>query len=121
MKEKQYQDYEKQVFNVDEILGTDIKINPDFYIHKAIMMAQQALSEKDYTRYTLHIEDIEILAKAAKLLPDTYKNKVDKFKESDRYKGEDKPTQMLRLSDFKKGLLLEQIFDTKTVVGSLSL
>ena len=123
--EKMRQDhnkYDDKIIDVDEVIGTDVKIQPDFYIHHAIRQSQLALAEKDFPRYRVHIEDIEILAKAAKMLSDDYDKKVTEFMESEKYKKEtDKKIKTQKIADFKKGILLEQVFSSKTITGPLKL
>lgn len=114
--------YDDKILDIDEVLGTDIKIQPDFYIHHAIRQSQMALAEKDFARYRVHIEDIEILAKSAKMLSDDYDKKVTEFMESEKYKKEtDDKIKTQKIADFKKGILLEQVFSSKTITGPLKL
>ena len=119
---KEYNKYDNKIEDVDEVLGTDIKIHPDYYIHHAIRQSQLALAGKDFTIYRLHTENIERLAKAAKMLGDDYETKLTKYKKSDKYKKEkDSSIQNLKLEEFKQEILLEEIFSSKTITGTLKL
>ena len=82
-------DYEEQIIDVDELGGTDIKINPDFYIHHALIQMSKALANPDLkeglSRYVLYAQHIETLAKAAKMIDDKYTESIRKYKEEIKF------------------------------------
>lgn len=84
--------YDNEIRDIDEIEGTDIKINPDFYIHSAIIKSQECLTKDNLKegliQYRLIIEQLEVLAKAADMLADNYKDLIENFKQTDEYKDE---------------------------------
>ena len=45
--EEDFNDMDDNVMDIDQVGGTDIKINPDFYIHKALVKAQECLADPD--------------------------------------------------------------------------
>lgn len=121
---KELEEYEEQIIDVDEILGTDLKINPDYYIHTALLKAQQALLNEDtragFLQYWVLIENIETLCKSAKMLPDDYEDKVKDFEKGESYTKEtDRSAKMAKLANYKLGLLMEQVFSHKTISAPL--
>jgi hypothetical protein len=121
--EDDFNDIDDNVMDIDSVGGTDIKINPDFYIHKALIKAQECLADPDMRvgllRYRQFIEHIEVLCRSAKMLPDTYKESVKSFINEDDYKKCDSNTQSAKLSHFKLELLMSEIFSSKTITDPM--
>lgn len=110
--------YEEQTIDTDEILGTDVKINPDFYIHTGILKAQAALTKDNvkegFLQYRVLIEHIETLCKAASMIDPDYDTKLKEFKNNDEYKEiTDDLVRMVRLSTYKLELLMKNVFSNK--------
>lgn len=110
--------YDEKILDVDEVIGTDIKINPDFYIHNAIVKAQNALNSQDFKQgiiqFRLNIENIEILCKAGGMLPDDYNQQIEDYKKSEDY-AEEKELNIknFRLANKKLEILLTNVFSSK--------
>lgn len=121
---KNYEYYEKQVIDIDEIDGTDIKINPDFYIHKALLKAQDALAKENlkegFLQYRQFIEHIEVLCSSAKMLGPEYEEQLESFKNSDQYKNlNDKTARSIKLANKKLNLIMSLVFTNKTATFNL--
>lgn len=110
---------ENDMLNYDDVPDQDIKINPNFYIHNAIITAQKTLmvsvlksSVSDgIIAYMVFIEHIEVLARAAKYISQDYFTKVNDFKESKEYTEiERKDIQMAKLANKKLLFLMEEVF-----------
>lgn len=121
---KEYQKYEKDIIDVDEVEGTDIKINPDYYIHTAIIHAQRALNNPDfnagYRQFFSIVKNMESLATASNLLPNDYHDQLKDFLLTEEYKKEDnKLVRMFLLSNKKMEIILENVFSSKTTSSPL--
>lgn len=119
-----YDDYESKVLDIDEVAGTDIKINPDFYIHNALLKAQSALINDDaktgFTQFRVLVENIEILCNAAKMLPLDYEEQLKDYKKSRDFKEEtDVLIQGVKLANQKLKILMSQVFSAKTATQPL--
>lgn len=119
----QQEDYEKQILDVDELAGTDVKINPDYYIHNAIVKAQQALTNADvrtgFLQFRILVENVETLAQAAGMIPNDYETQLQEFKLSEEYTKEDATIQSVKLANTKLRIILSQVFSTKTTTAPL--
>lgn len=123
-KDQEYNKYDNEIVDTDEIEGTDIKINPDFYIHKALIKAQEALVKDNlnegYLQYRQCIEHIEVLCQAAKMLDDEYKKAIKDFLDSKDYKEtKDNQAKSVKLANKKLGLIMRGIFSNKTATFNL--
>ena len=115
--------YEDKIIDIDEVVGTDIKINPDFYIHNALVKAQQVLAddniESGFLKFRILIENIEVLCKAANMVGDDYKKEIEEFVKTEDYLQEKEKIKMAKLANKKLRLLMERVFSSKTIVDSL--
>lgn len=114
-------DFDSKIKDIDEVTGTDIKINPDFYIHFALIRAQQALLSDDikgaFLKYRLFIEHIEVLCRAANLLTEEYDKTIKEFTDSSEYKDEiNGDIRGSKLANKKLLLLMSEVFKGKTIV-----
>lgn len=120
-----FEDYDSSVLDIDEVKGTDIKINPDYYIHNALIKAQQALTKDNmkegFIQYRVFIEHIETLCRASKMLPGDFDERIKSFLSSKEYKDVqiNELTKGVRLADFKLGLMMEAVFKRKTLTDPL--
>lgn len=108
----------KQIIDLEDVGGAEVKINPDFYIHWGIIKAQTALSNPNVTeafiQYRLFIEHIEVVARSAKYLSDEYDKKVKEFLDSDEYKNEtDKNVKQALLANKKLELVCYEVFSQR--------
>jgi Na+-transporting NADH:ubiquinone oxidoreductase subunit NqrF len=113
-----FNDYDNRIVDIDEVIGTDVKINPDYYIHSALIKAQQALIKDDvkggFMQFRVIVEHIEILTRAANMLTPKYAEEVDKYKKTDEYsKEEDNFVRLTKLANKKLELLLIEVFANK--------
>lgn len=111
-------DMEKDILNVSELVGTDIKINPDFYIHNALLKAQNCINvnsdlRESYARYVLFIKHIEVLCKAADMVMDDFDNKVKEFIEKNKLT--ESIEDLVKVANFKLEILMSNIFNAKTI------
>lgn len=117
---------DKQEFNEDNVLDpddiqtTDIKINPEYYIHLGILNAQNALKNSDVNagliQYFMAIEQLEAIAKSANkiIAKDKYDEAIKNFKESEDFKQEKNLTvQNARVANIKLKLILEDVFKNR--------
>lgn len=75
-----FQKYKDQILDVDEDINMDIKINPDYYIHFALMACQEALKNPDLNlmaiMYRHNVEHLENLIRASGMIPNDYNDLV---------------------------------------------
>lgn len=124
--EEKIKDYEEEILDTDEIIGTDIKINPDYYIHTALLKAQKALIkdnlQEGLIQFRFLVEHVEVLCQAAKRVPVNYLEEIDKFKDSSEYRKEtDSIKKSTILAQKKLYILLTEVFESKTSTQSLFL
>lgn len=124
MKKKTYdpQDMDQQTYDTDEVMDTDIKINPSFYIHLALIKAQDALIKDDMNeglvQYRMIVEHLEVLCKSAKITAEgDYELKVKGFKGG---LNEKNIVDSAKVATYKLGLLTEDIFSSKAMNAPLS-
>lgn len=111
--------WEADVINIDQIAGSDVKINPDFYIHLGIIKAQNALTKDNvkegFLQYRVLIEHVEVLCKAANMLTDDYKKDLGEYKKSKEYKEEKEHlTKSVKLATKKLHFMMREVFAKKT-------
>lgn len=120
---KKHEEYEDKIIDIDELIGTDIKINPDYYIHNAIIKAQQALVNPDvkigFMQFRILVENIEILSKAAKMIPNDYDEQIEKYKKTDDYTTVKENIREVKLANKKMEILLTQVFGSKSSTSPL--
>ncbi len=125
-KQKEYNKYDKEIEDIDEIEGTDIKVNPDFYIHKALLDAQRALIKDDVKggllQYKMLISHIETLCKAGNMLSSDYEQNLKLYKESTEYtEDEEGLSKSVQLAKQKLKLLMTEVFSHKVATGTLKI
>lgn len=112
------EDMSMHMHDTEDVEDTNIKINPDFYIHNAILKAQQALLNPDFKeahlRYSLFVEHIEMLSKAAKKIDDKYDLDIKNYMDSMEYKTTpDNIIKQSKLANKKLAIIMENVFDAK--------
>ena len=117
-------EYEDKIVDIDEISGVDIKINPDYYIHSALLKAQKALVNENikegFAQFKILIEHIESLCRAAKMIDNDYTKQVSEFEETKEIKEEKDPfVKMVRIANKKLELLMTGVFDKKIITDPL--
>lgn len=117
-------EYENDILDVGIIQGTDLKINPDYYIHLTLVAINKAREEPDtrvsFRQLKKHVEALEIHIKAAKRLPGDYGENIKVFKESPQYKDEENEIiRDTRLIEYKELLLREVAYESKMNTDSI--
>lgn len=112
--------------NEIDMMNTQIKINPDFYIHYAIIKAQFALTMPDmrdgFMRYRIVVEHIETLQRAAGMVTEDYDQEVESFRQTPKYSAEkDELIRHILLANKKLELLMTNLFNKKTITSPMKL
>lgn len=114
----QIDELDDKTIDADEIMGTDVKINPDYYIHTALLKAQKALVKDNLkeglAQFRFLTEHIEVLCSAAGMIDEDYTKDIETFKKSDEYNG-DETKKSVRLSNKKIELMMKAVFNQKTL------
>lgn len=121
---KDYAQYDKEIIDIDEIDGNDIKLNPEYYIHKTLLKMQDALVKDNLKEgmvmYRLLAEHAEVLCRGWAMLDDEYDDELKKFKDSKEYKGVDGDlAKGVKLSDKKVELILARVSSSSPLLGHL--
>jgi hypothetical protein len=121
--ESDFSEINKSVYEVDELDNVDIKLNPDFYIHNAILKAQSCLVKDDFKggmlQFRVIIEHVEALCKSANRVATDYEDKLTEYKKSKEYTKADINIKPVILANKKLELLMENIFSMKTLTDPL--
>jgi hypothetical protein len=122
--------YDEEVIDNEEIANTDVKINPDFYIHFAIVKCQNALAKNDVKTgedfkmslnfFFVSVENLESICKACNRVGSDYDNEVKKFE--DDFKSEkDELIKRFKIANSKFNLILVKVFSMTTMKAALKL
>lgn len=117
--------YDAEIEDVDELAGTDVKINPDYYIHSAVLLAQRALADPDLKvgllRFRMAVEHIEILCKASNMVDDVYAKEVDEWEkeQAEKWKNISDTEKSTKLANKKLELLMRSTFAHKVSTSPL--
>jgi len=107
-----YNAYDDKIQDVDEVSGTDVKINPDYYIHECLRNLQRALIKEDsrvgFLQFRMIAEHMEGLARSAGFLGDDYDKEIKTL----NYEGSDVSAHM-KLANKKVELITERVFGSK--------
>jgi len=111
-------DYEKDIIDVDEFTGAEIKVSPSYYLHLALIACQKAMTAENITEsvlaYRMAVGHLESVAKAAKLLDEDYDKKLEEFKQSEDYKKDQKDhAKIFKLASCQYKLISEEIFSNQ--------
>lgn len=110
---------EKDILDFKDEPDKEIKINPDYYIHTGLLMAQKSLVfsvakgsvSEGITSFFILIEQIEVLAKAAEYIGEEYEAEIKKYLRSDEYLStEKKEVQMAKLANKKLYYIMKEVF-----------
>ena len=116
------QELEADYGDLEALGGTDIKINPDYYIHTALLRAQKCLLKEDikagFLAYKVFIEHIETLCIAANMLEEDYEKQIEDYKKS--VKDTKEPlAREVKISNEKLRLMMTAVFDRKEIKAPL--
>jgi hypothetical protein len=126
------EEIEKQLMDFDDHnLDTDVKINPNYYIHTGIMMAQKLLFigvlkgniKAAFEGYYILVEQLEVICKASKKLTDQYDKDLKAYLASAEYKANLENEIMVngKLANKKLELIMCNIFMTTQTNAALKL
>jgi hypothetical protein len=126
MNDEDFTKFEGDIIDLEELNTTDIKINPDFYIHNIILKGQAALVNVDLKagmlQFRMCTENLEILCRAAARIPPNYDEDIKAFTSADDYAKEtDGGIKGFKLSNKKWQLLLTEVFSSKTLTQAMKL
>jgi|SRR6056297_1211209 len=125
-------DYEKETYTDEDIGQTDTKIHPEYYIHHAIIKAQNALIEDDpktgFLKFRVLVEHLEALAHSACVVtPDeeiqenkSYTDLIKEYEKSqDKIKDVKEHLKQVRIANYKFKLICSKAFESKTITSPL--
>lgn len=107
----------------DDIDMSDVRVNPEYYIHTGILRAQIALGMSDdykegVKKFVAFVEHIESIAKGFMDLKDSeYADKIKEEKEKDVDSNQDIYLRLMRIANKKIELLMRNIKGTKTITS----
>lgn len=119
-------DYDKDIFGEVDDLDVDIKLNPDFYIHNAILSAQKSIllstmegkTTDGINAYMIFINQIKIISKSAGYLKDSTAQEKIKSLETNIKSSKDIKERLEYTSEMFE-TILEELFDNKIRRGSM--
>lgn len=117
--------YDDLIQDVDEVVGTDVKITPDYLIMQAALKAQNCLLNPDakqgHNSYIVMVAHVEALCRAANLAPSDYDEQLrDAGKKIEKTsEGKDDFTRRILLSHKKLEILLAEVFSHKVSTAPL--
>lgn len=123
----QFENYEKQMDDIDPESIVNFRINPDYLIFKALMNAQNILAQVGLTfndrihNYWVMIEHVETLVDGAGKLPKDYKEKVDKYMEEIHYHDQENVSvkQIAMMCNYKMKLLTKMLFHAQPITDPI--
>ena len=126
MEDQDFNKFDNDIIDIEEINTTDIKINPDFYIHNIILKGQAALVNLDLNagiiQFRMCTENLEILCRAAARIPEDYEAKIKAFKDSEDFTKEDSANiKGFKLANKKWEILLTEVFSSKVSTAAMKL
>lgn len=110
---------EKDIFDPDDDKDTDIKINPNYYIHTTILNSEKTMLLSLFKTnigegilgYKIFIERLEVICKAAKYINEDYHNEVKEYLNSEEILKENNPhVKTGKIANKKLELLLTSVF-----------
>lgn len=124
MTDDQKNRYDEFTTDPDAGIITDIKINPDFFIHNAIVKAQNALTKENikegFLQFTIFIEQAEEFCKAMGYISEKYKEEITEYKKTDEFNAvNDELQRRVMVSNKKAGLLIGEIARNKPAIIAL--
>lgn len=116
-------DYEKDILSMGEGMDLNLKLNPDFYIHMAILSAQKSIllstldgkTSEGINSYLVFVRQVGMIAESAGYLMDKTKEAISK---------EEIPKDTVGRANYATkclGLIMSDIFGHKPQRGKLTL
>lgn len=123
MSKNSFNEMDDKIIDTDEISDFDVKINPSYYIHLALINLNKSFDEKledSFVRYRHVVEHLEILCRSAGFVPESYDADIDNYKKSAEYSEEsDKGVKIAMLSRKKLSLMMQNVFKQRGISTSL--
>jgi len=129
MPKEKIEDYEESIVNFDNDIGSpEINVNPSFFIYKALVKAQNALEFQStdnmsvkfaYQKFRIFVEQAETICKKLKFLDDEYYNDLKDYE--DKLEENNDNIRIAKICNYKMGLILSAISDTKPIFDSIKL
>ena len=117
------EEIQNQVHDVSELTDTDIKINPDFYIHTGLLKAQQALLKDNlkegYLQFCTLIDNIEVLCRASSMIDEEYDLKIQEYKSKKEIAKLDPIQQMVKVHNKMLEYMMFEVFNKKPLIQPL--
>ena len=122
----QLKDYQQYDAMGDFEAVRDVKVEPDYYLHYAFVSLQEAFKNDDYREamrsYTFRVDHLETLARAFGRIPQDFTERLEEFKKSKEYSGEqDDLLRLFKLARQRVFLIGNVIGDSKAVIQKLRL
>lgn len=109
--------------NFDEQEYSDLRINPSFYIHHAMLKSQECMLNPNFIdgmqRFQFMTILLEGLCRASNMIGEDYDNKIKLYKESSEYINEDQKSQRIFLALKKQELLANNVFNSRAITNPL--
>lgn len=121
-----FNDYENEVYDIDNVDQT-VKLKPDYYVHLGLnqltrVFEGEVTEEEGFKKYIHLVHHIEILVRAAKMLPKGYLDNLKKIKDSEEYKGiKSNLERNTYLAREKLNLFIGNVFSQAPANGALYL
>jgi hypothetical protein len=113
-------EFDDKILDFNDDTNLDVKIKPNFYIHNALLMAQRTLMfatakgtvSEGLLTYSIFIEQLEVLCRAADYLEENYEKSINDFRESKEYKDQKREeVKMAKLANKKLELIMKSVFE----------
>lgn len=104
----------------EDIDHFESKIQPDYYIHQALINAQESLKSQNLkegiVRYRFFIEHIETIAEAGDKLPSDYRERVTQLEKDVKAMQISEDSKTMKICMFKLKLLMERAFGEQKIM-----
>lgn len=112
-----FDDYDDKIEDVDEVTGTDVKINPDYYIHECLNSLTRCLTKEDtqsgFLQFRAVAEHLESLARSAGFLDDGYVSAINDFITANDLGKITNVADHMKVANEKVRLITERVFGSK--------
>lgn len=116
-------DYEKETFDIGEMSGKEIKVNPGYLIMRALIKVQDALTTDEpkagFLKYIILVDHIEKLAQSARLLPDKVMDEIKEALEKANIKDSNDLLKQSKEANIRLGIITRHVFSSNTLDMSL--
>jgi len=118
-------DYEKETYDIENF-GDNVRLRPDYYVHLVLQQLTRVFEgevteEEGFKKYIHLVHHMEILVRAAKMLPKNYSEEVKKLKKTEKYSSLGKLEQETYIAREKLNLFIANVFSRSPAGGALYL